>query len=93
MNKNIAILRDEAIEFANETQDASNNRKWDTACDEKFAELIVAECIDQMEKCFAGSIGTDDAKDVWGPSADTFKAWNGAVKFGRDAIKEHFGLK
>ncbi len=60
---------------------------------EKFAELIVRECVDSMEKCFAGGIGTDNNKDVWGPSASTFKAWNGAIKFSRDKIKEHFGVK
>jgi hypothetical protein len=60
---------------------------------EKFAELIVEECVDSMEKCFAGGVGTDDNKDVWGPSVGTFKAWNGAIKFSRDKIKEHFGVK
>jgi hypothetical protein len=60
---------------------------------EKFAELIVRECVDSMEKCFAGGIGTDNNKDVWGPSASTFKAWNGAIKFSRDKIKEHFGVE
>lgn len=59
----------------------------------KFAELIVKECIDSMEKCFAGSAGTDDQKDVWGPSVDTFKAWNGAIKVSRDSIKQHFGIE
>jgi hypothetical protein len=59
----------------------------------KFAELIVRECVDSMEKCFAGGIGTDNNKDVWGPSASTFKAWNGAIKFSRDKIKEHFGVE
>jgi hypothetical protein len=61
--------------------------------EQKFAELIVRECVDSMEKCFAGGIGTDNNKDVWGPSASTFKAWNGAIKFSRDKIKEHFGVE
>jgi hypothetical protein len=61
--------------------------------EEKFAQLLVQECINKMEQSFAGSIGTDDQKTVWGESANSFKAWNSAIKFSRDEIKRHFGVE
>lgn len=60
---------------------------------EKFAELIVGECIEQMEKCFAGGIETDNLKSIWGESSDTFKSWNAAIKCSRGKIKEYFGVE
>jgi hypothetical protein len=82
-----------ALDKANESEEEDFEISFDDDFQEKFAELIVRECVDSMEKCFAGGIGTDNNKDVWGPSASTFKAWNGAIKFSRDKIKEHFGVE
>jgi hypothetical protein len=99
MNERIRELAVQAEKLADEATNAYNDdtgnwrKVWNEVYDEKFAELIVRECVDSMEKCFAGGIGTDNNKDVWGPSASTFKAWNGAIKFSRDKIKEHFGVK
>jgi hypothetical protein len=63
-----------------------------TTCQKKFAQLLLQECINKMEQSFAGSIGTDDQNTVWGESVNSFKAWNGAIKFSREKIKEHFGV-
>jgi hypothetical protein len=56
-------------------------------------ESIVKECINIMEKNFAGSATSESQKETWGFSANTFKAWNNSIKFSRDQIKQHFGLK
>ena len=59
---------------------------------EKFAELIVKECIEQIETCFAGGSVSMDDKPIWGPSVKTFKAWNWGLKCSRNHIKEVFGV-
>jgi hypothetical protein len=91
MNPRIRELAEQALKHPDTDNDGLT--VFDNDELEKFAELIVQECVDSMEKCFAGGIGTDNNKDVWGPSASTFKAWNGAIKFSRDKIKEHFGVE
>jgi hypothetical protein len=60
---------------------------------EKFAELIIKECIEQIETCFAGGSVSMDDKPIWNPSVDTFKAWNWGLKCSRKHIKEVFGVK
>jgi hypothetical protein len=91
MNERIRELAHQASQYA--SRETTDLDEWEFIFRKKFAELIVRECVDSMEKCFAGGIGTDNNKDVWGPSASTFKAWNGAIKFSRDKIKEHFGVE
>jgi len=48
---------------------------------EKFAELIVEECIKQVEKNFAGAVGTYAG------------AHNSAVLKCKKSIQEHFGVE
>ena len=48
---------------------------------EKFAELIIAECIMQIEKNFAGSVHT------------MAQAHNLAVTKCKQSVKEHFGVE
>lgn len=59
---------------------------------EKFAELIIKECTYKMEECFAGGSQSEDKKELW-ETLEGFKAWNGAIKFSRDKIKQHFGME
>lgn len=91
MNERIKGLAEQAEEVV--FYSPGSGRETKQFNKEKFAELIVQECIDSMEKCFAGGARTDEQKDVWGSSVDTFKAWNGAIKFSRDSIKQHFGIE
>ena len=60
---------------------------------EKFAELLIQDCIEQIETCFAGGSVSMDDKPIWNPSVDTFKAWNWGLKCSRKHIKEVFGVK
>ena len=48
MNERIKELKEQALIWAVETldPDALNDNEWGVAIDEKFAELIVRECID-----------------------------------------------
>ena len=48
---------------------------------EKFAKLIIAECITQIEKNFAGSVHT------------MAQAHNLAVTKCKQSVKEHFGVE
>ena len=47
MNERIRDLKEQALIWAVETldPDALNDNEWGVAIDEKFAELIVAECV------------------------------------------------
>ena len=47
----------------------------------KFAELIVLECTNQIEKNYVGAIGTHAS------------AHNTAVKRCSEQVKQHFGIK
>jgi hypothetical protein len=48
MNERIRDLKEQSLLWAIETldPDALNDNEWGVAIDEKFAELIVRECID-----------------------------------------------
>ena len=48
MNERIRYIKEQALIWAVETldPDAFNDNEWGVAIDEKFAELIVRECID-----------------------------------------------
>ena len=48
MNERIKELKEQALIWAVETldPDALNDNEWGVAIDEKFAELIVGECLD-----------------------------------------------
>lgn len=103
MNKRLKSLAKQAgfyTDQANLSYDIYKENKSYLCCDEgfvekeldKFAELIILDCIDQMEKCFAGGEKSESQKEVWEKLA-AFKAWNAAIKLSRDEIKEHFGIK
>ena len=52
MNERIRDLKEQALVWAVETldPDALNDNEWGVAIDEKFAELIVRDCIAQVRK-------------------------------------------
>jgi hypothetical protein len=94
MNEKIKELAEQAgMEECSLGYGMPENVLWGENQIEDFAELIIKECIDKMEQSFAGSIGTDDQKTVWGESVNSFKSWNGAIKFSREKIKQHFGVE
>jgi hypothetical protein len=50
MNERIKLLADNATHYANGTCDADPNADWYAIRDQKFAELIVRECFDEIVK-------------------------------------------
>ena len=79
MNERIKELKEQALIWAVETldPDALNDNEWGVAIDEKFAELIVRECLVQVDKV---DTMLDDDKEKTGV------AWVGL------AIAKHFGV-
>ena len=80
MNERIRDLKEQALIWAIETldPDALNDNEWGVAIDEKFAELIVKECLAQVDKV---DTMLDDDKEKTGV------AWVGL------AIAKHFGVE
>ena len=81
MNERIQELYEQATE-----EHVSNNMAWAELNPEKFAELIVAECIEKIET-YCIPVGNSAAGEMaceW-----TYDA----LKEIRDEIKEHFGVK
>jgi len=86
MNERIRELFQEAIDYADKThtytpEEGFNIQTWDKIRFEKFAELIVAECVEVCAGIAAVRAGYNDAD-----GRDT------AYSCG-DTIKEHFGVE
>ncbi len=60
---------------------------------EKLVNLVVKDCVDTMEKCFAGGEASMAQKDAWGPLVSTFTAWNAGIKCARQNIETNYGIK
>ncbi len=88
MNEQIKELAEQCTENVDD-----GGYGYDVFDKEKFAELIIRECIEQIETCFSGGSVSMDDKPIWGPSVDTFKAWNWALKRSKKHIKEVFGVE
>jgi hypothetical protein len=80
MNERIKGLKEQALIWAIETldPDALNDNEWAVAIDEKFAELIIRECVGVVE---GGSFLHDQA-----PTAIFARECS-------SAIKRHFGVE
>ena len=69
MNERIKELKEQALIWAVETldPDALNDNEWGVAIDEKFAELIVQECLDiANDTRYDGKIVANRIKFVFG---------------------------
>lgn len=83
MNPRIRELAEQAREYANskEPYEKIKNKAWIDVYDEKFAELIVAECCQQINsQCFPSN------SREWCEKG----AWNGYLVA---QIREHFGVE
>jgi hypothetical protein len=78
MNERIRLLAEQALEYAEKNQSADIPRHWFRLYNEKFAELIVAECLGIV----------DDAE-----RGGSNEIWDNAVKFIRRDLQEHFGVE
>jgi hypothetical protein len=88
MNERFKELADSATHYANGVCDADPNADWYETRDQKFGELIVKECILQVEKEYLPVLESTDAM--------TNRLWIGYVECGVHsvvAIQDHFGVK
>ena len=84
MNERIKELKRQALMFAQEkcngqSRDANGVLRSDIMT-EKFAELIVRECLEVVEKQLGG--GNGDGVE-----------WDRAIDFTYEDMKKHFGVK
>ena len=65
MNQRIQDLKEQSLLWAVETldPDALNDNEWGVAIDEKFAELIVQECIGCCEQVISDPV--PESVDTW----------------------------
>ena len=79
MNERIKLLSEQAEEYADEW--FKGEPTWSEAFESKFAELIVAECIEKIESNYVAMVGTYPG------------ACNSTVRKCVVTVKEHFGVK
>ena len=60
MNLQIQQLAEQALEYAEKNQSADIPRHWFRLYNEKFAELIVKECVAIANRQFSAATGLDD---------------------------------
>ena len=80
MNERIKLLAEQARQYANSMYPSGLDiPKWGPAYHEKFAELIVRECTDNI----AGNI------DLINPES----SYNYGLRRAMNSVKEHFGVE
>ena len=81
MNLQIQQLAEQALEYAEKNQSADIPRHWFRLYNEKFAELIIKECLTQVDKM--RDVFEADGEDEQALGAE----WVGL------AIAKHFGVE
>jgi hypothetical protein len=76
VNERIRALAEQALDYANSCEAEA----WDGAYERKFAELIVQECLEVVEKQLGG--GNGDGVE-----------WDRAIDFTYEDMKKHFGVE
>ena len=80
MNKRIRELAEKAELYARSDNSSMLFENYQKRYKEKFAELIVQECLEVVERQFGG--GDGDGVE-----------WDRAVEFTYDEMKQHFGVE
>jgi hypothetical protein len=61
---------------------------------EKFAELIINECIDQVAGTkIVGQLSSDEFGDLSESARNKYKQWNNALVIATMNVRDHFGIK
>jgi hypothetical protein len=89
MNERIKELAEQADEYAdNKIQmPGEYHPDWHDTRDEKFAELIVKECVAQIQPMW------NQVKEVGAPPGYDYDTFDLAYNDCMNAIKEHFGVE
>jgi hypothetical protein len=89
MNERIKLLAEQADEYADNKiqQPGEYHPDWHDTRDEKFAELIVRECVAQIRPMW------NQVKEVGAPPGYDYDTFDLAYNDCMNAIKEHFGVE
>ena len=61
---------------------------------EKFAELIINECIDQVAGTkIVGQLSSDEFGDLSESARNKYKQWNNALVIATMNVRDHFGVE
>ena len=90
MNERIRDLKEQSLVWAIETLDPDvlNDNEWAVAIDEKFAELIVRECLKEIKDMIV-----DESERLYPNNKQTTECVNDRLLDAYDNIKEHFGVE
>ena len=89
MNERIKELAEQADDYADNKiqQPGEYHPDWHDIRDEKFAELIVRECVAQIRPMW------NQVKEVGAPPGYDYDTFDLAYNDCMNAIKEHFGVE
>ena len=83
MNERINKISEEAEDWCHKNLGMPTPAEWNDKLFEKFAELIVRECINEINSVTTGDHGRDD----WDHGYDA------GLSQASETIKEHFGVQ
>ena len=92
MNERIKDLAEQALEYAEKNQSADIPQHWFRLYNEKFAELIVQECIAQCEQVATAADAKSKSKFVTDDGRMLHEGMWGGAKNCSGQIKQHFGV-
>ena len=87
MNERIRELERQATDYYSNGQERIFDRQ-------KFAQLIVKECIDQVAGTrIVGQLSGDEFAELTESANNKYKQWNNALTIATMNVRDHFGVK
>ena len=87
MNERIRELEKQATDYYSNGQERIFDRQ-------KFAELIINECIDQVAGTkIVGQFSGDEITGLSESADNKYKQWNNALVIATMNVRDHFGVK
>ena len=87
MNERIRELEKQATDYYSNGQERIFDRQ-------KFAQLIVKECIDQVAGTrIVGQLSGDEFAELTESANNKYKQWNNALTIATMNVRDHFGVE
>ena len=87
MNERIRELERQATDYYSNGQERIFDRQ-------KFAQLIVKECIDQVAGTrIVGQLSGDEFAELTESANNKYKQWNNALTIATMNVRDHFGVE
>jgi hypothetical protein len=91
MNQRIKQLAEQATTYIKPTSNSGEGWIFDK---EKFAELIINECIDQVAGSkIVGQLSGDKFAELSESADNKYKQWNNALVIATMNVRDHFGIE